>query len=92
MFKIDHDKSDFEFGVSLDKYGLKNELSGDYKSPLSDQHHEFLNGKTSMISPVASRAASPDIKYASFDMYCEPVADPFHCYSEDYNNMNETED
>jgi hypothetical protein len=44
-----------------------------------------------MISPVASRAVSPDVKYASFDMYCEPVADPFQCYSEDYNNMHDIE-
>ncbi len=91
MFKLDQDKAAFVFGVSLDDFGMKDELSEDYKSPLSEQHHEFLNGKTSMISPVASRAVSPDLKYGSFDMYCEPAADPFQCYSEDYNNVNEIE-
>lgn len=71
LFKIDQEKPHFVFGVSLSKLDLKNELSEDFKSPLRDQHHEFLNGKTSMISPVASRAMSPDTKYASFDIYCD---------------------
>ena len=59
------------FEVHLTKLDLKRGIDEDFKTPLSDQDHDFINVKNSMISPVASQAMSPHIKYGSFDAYCD---------------------
>ena len=54
-FKQDQPRLDFGFGMNLVNMSLKDEVNEEIVPDLGDQHLEFLNGKSSLISPVASR-------------------------------------
>ena len=77
MFRTDQDRSDFCFGVNITKLDLKNGLSNDYESPMSHHDDNFLNGKNSLISPVASRAQDSALKYSSFEVFCSEQENPY---------------